>query len=481
MKAAAEPSAPARMRIQTLLVAVIGDPGAGKTRLLAELAADRVSLGARVEGILAVAGPRAAPDKGAAEYRLRIIGYNAELPWARRDDSIEPPYVFDEETRRRLGAWAEGLQRTAPPHLVVLDEFGKFESRGEGLMPLWPALVAARPQIVVASVRRGLVEVIEWKLGRTFDVIIDASAPDALDRLRAICADYGEWTRLGLYGGAAGGIEMSAGAALHAAQVPLRGLAMSSVQAAMMTLAGQGMGRPGRVVWVPFISAGLKSLSPAGNRVRPMLAIVMQGLLFGGAVQALGWNFLSVTLGGALVGAWAAAQGVFLQYLMIGEDLVRSYDAVTRWLAANTPLTAPSLPVAIGLWALLHAGVAAAFAFTVHRLRRPPKMLQEVLDRELLPAQAGRAAPRRGWRRLAEFARWQFWLPLLVVMAIMRLTGGSWESLGWLLLRFVTVAAVLLAVLSLLKPAHWAEWLRARGWWGPSLAFASAMEKRARE
>ena len=57
---------------------------------------------------------------------------------------------------------------------------------------------------------------------------------------------------------------------------------------------------PGRVVWVPFISGGLKALSPAGNRVRPMIAIIMQGLLFGGTVQGLGWNFLAIGLGGAL-------------------------------------------------------------------------------------------------------------------------------------------------------------------------------------
>ncbi len=471
--AAPSPTGPA-----SLLVAVTGDPGAGKTRLLAELAADRLALGARVEGLLAVAGARAEPDKGAAEYRLRIIGRDTDLPWAVRRDDTDPPYAFDDETKRRLHEWAEGLRQAAPAHLLVLDEFGKFETRGEGLMPLWPALMAARPHIVVASVRRGLTEVIEWKLGRTFDVIIDANAPDALDRLRGICADYGEWTRLGLYGGAAGGIEMSAGAALHAAQVPLRGMAMSSVQAAMMTLAGTGMSRPGRVVWVPFISAGLKSLSPAGSRVRPMLAIVMQGLLFGGAVQALGWNLVSVTLGGALVGAWAAAQGVFLQYLMLGEDLVRSYDTVVRWLADHTPLTAPSLPVAVGLWALLHATASGGFAFTVHRLRRPPKLLQEVLDRELRPAPAIAAPGRRGWGRLGEFLRWQFWLPLLVVIALMRATGGSWEAVGWLALRFVAVGAVLLALLSLLRPARWAEWLRARGWWGPSLAFASAFGKR---
>ena len=49
---------------------------------------------------------------------------------------------------------------------MVLDEFSRFEARGEGLMPLWPAIVAARPQIVVVAVRSGLEAAIEERIGR---------------------------------------------------------------------------------------------------------------------------------------------------------------------------------------------------------------------------------------------------------------------------------------------------------------------------
>jgi hypothetical protein len=37
---------------------------------------------------------------------------------------------------------------------------------------------------------------------------------------------------------------------------------------------------------------------------------------------------------------------------------------------------------------------------------------------------------------------------------------------------------VLLALLSLLRPARWAEQLRRRGWWGPALAFSGALRRR---
>ena len=363
----------------------------------------------------------------------------------------------------------------------MLDEFSKFEVLGRGLMPLWPILAAAQPQVVVIAVREGLVEQIEARLGRKFDLCIPATAPDALPRLQRASEDYGEWTRLGLYGGAAGAVEVTVGAALHAAKIPLRGLALSSVQAAMMVFAGSGLIQPGRVIWVPFISAGLKALSPAGSRVRPMIAISVQGLLFGGTVQALGWNVLALGLGGALVGAWAATQGLVLQYLLMGPELVHAYDTVVLWLAEKWSISAPSLPWMVGLWTVAHALVSSGAALAAWRLRRPPAMLQNIIDRENARVAARTSAhpsSRPRYARLREFAHWQFWLPLLMVAAILLASGGTWEAIFWLVLRFIAVACVLLAVVSLLQPVRWAEHLRRHGWWGPALALGGALSRR---
>ncbi len=361
-----------------LMIAVTGGPGASKTSLLAELVAARVALGHRVEGVLALAGRRPAPGKGADDYWLRIIGTDQELSGAGRDESTTPPYAFEPDTERKLAHWAENLRTLPPAPLLVLDEFGKFELKGRGLMPIWPLLAATRPHIAVIAVRAEMADEVEKLLGRPFDMRVPAAAPDALAQLLRACEDYGEWTRLGLYGGAAGAVEVSAGSALHAAKVPFGGLFLSSVQAAMMVYAGTGLAQPGRVVWVPFISGGLKALSPAGNRVRPMIAIIMQGLLFGGAVQAFGWNVFGVALGGALVGSWAALQGLALQYLLIGKDLFKAYESIAAWVSAHWGVDAPGLGWIIGGWAALHALAAGGGQRGRSRRRRPPPPLQKI-------------------------------------------------------------------------------------------------------
>ncbi|MSU46497.1 MAG: AAA family ATPase [Lacunisphaera sp.] len=468
---------PTTLPAPSLLIAVTGGPGSSKTRLLAELAAAQISAGQRVEGVLAVAGQRQAPDVGANEYWLRLIGTEQELSWAVRDESLVPPYYFEPETEKKLRLWADRLRAAPPTPLLVLDEFSKFEAKRKGLMPLWPTLVAAGPHIVVIAVRQGLVASIEEVIGRRFDLCISATDPDALAQLERACEDFGEWTRLGLFGGAAGGLEMTVGSALHAAKIPLRGLAMSSLQAGMMVFAGSGLSQPGRVVWVPFISGGLKALSPAGNRVRPMIAIVMQGLLFGTSVQAFGWNFFALGLGGALIGVWAALQGFFLQYLMLGGEMMRAYDTVMLWLADKWHITAPGLPWLVGGWAALHALVAASVTVTAWRLKSPPAALHNIIARENIPSAASTGPTRTGWRRLREFGHWQFWLPLLVVATILAVGGSTWETLAWMVLRFVAAGCVLMAVVSLLRPARWAEQLRKRGWWGPAVAFSGAMRR----
>jgi hypothetical protein len=466
----------------SLLIAVTGGPGASKTTLLAELAAVQLSRGHRVEGVLALAGSRRSPGQGADEYWLRLIGSDQELSWAVRDESLIPPYYFEPDTERKLRTWADRLATMPPPPLLVLDEFSKFEVLGKGLMPLWPALMAARPHVVVIAVREGLVDKIEQVFGRKFDLCIPATSPDALVQLQRACEDYGEWTRLGLYGGASGGVEMTVGGALHAAKIPMRGMLLSSLQAAMMVYAGSGLSQPGRVVWVPFISAGLKALSPAGSRVRPMVAIVMQGLLFGGTVQALGWNVFALGLAGGLVGAWSATQGFVLQYLMMGQEMVKAYDSVVLWLAQKWSITAPGLPWLVGAWALLHAAVSAGATLAAWQLRRPPAMLQNIIDRENAGAASRTSAQpfpaRRPASRLRELAHWQFWLPLLVVASVLLASGGTWESVLWLVLRFVAVAFVLMAVVSALRPARWAEQLRRYGWWGPAIAMSGALSRR---
>lgn len=342
---------------------------------------------------------------------------------------------------------------------------------------VWPSIIAAKPDVVVCAATETVINGIELRLDWTFDLRIDVIAPDAAERLRQACTELGEWTRLGLWGGAAGGVEIGLGTLLHSTRVPLRGLTLCSMQAAMLTFASASLSRRSRVLWVAVISAGLKAFSPGGGRVRPMVAISVQGVLFSQTVQLLGWNYLGVGLGGALMGMWAALQGFFLQYLLLGSDLVVVYKTLVRWLEESWHLTAPSMPMLLAGWALLHAAVVGTATMIARRLRQPPRSLQAVIDRSPPPGSTP-AVTSWGQRVRRELVRWQFWLPFAIVVLVLTATGRTWEELAWVALRFLTIGFLVVALISLFQPASLAGALRRRGWWGPAAAFSRALRPR---
>jgi nucleoside-triphosphatase THEP1 len=464
-----------------LLIGILGPVGSGKTSLLRTLAEWWRGRGMEADGFIAVAGERAPGTGGAGRYDVEMLKTLTRYPYAVRDNSLQPPYTFDVDTSSALARWADALGDAGPPSLVILDEFGPVEAAGGGHMPLWTRVCASSPEVVVVAARRGLEDAIQSRLGSRFDLMIDVESPDAWETLRQACLAHEDWTRVGIYGGGAGGFEASVGAILHGGQIPLRGLFMSSMQSVIMTYCTDGLGRRQRIVWVSLIAASLKALSPVGNRVRPMIAIAMQGILYGVAITLLGWNILGVALAGFLVGAWSAILGVALQYLFVGNELLRAYDSILLWIARALDVSSVGfLPLAAG-WTVLCGVVSTGltvFAWT-HRRRMPVRLQKAVFTQGKLVAFEDRPsgmwdAVRRGGK---DIARPLFWLPVAIVVGVMLATGSPLESALWVVIRAAGVGFVLFSLVRAFDMQRFIRWLLARGYWGPALAYRRAMER----
>jgi nucleoside-triphosphatase THEP1 len=438
-----------------LLIAVTGPVGTGKSTLLGRLAAWASARGRRVDGFVAEAQGRPVAGRGADAYALHWLATGERTVVARRGAD---GYAFEDTAFERVRRWAAALPAA---DLVVLDEFGKVEAEGGGLAPAWPDVAASGAGVVAIAVRAGTVPAIEGVLARTFDLVVQADAPDAWERLSKACVAADDWGRVGIFGAAAGGAEASLGAVLHGALVPARGLVMASLQAAMLATAAKGLERRERVVWVAFVAAGLKALSPAGSRLRPMLGITMQGILYTAAGSLGGWRRAAQIVGAGLVGAWSAAQGFLLQYLLLGQALLDAIRAAVGWLGFGS--LAVALAAWVGSWALVSAGVGAV------ALRR--------MDEAAMLAWAERGEIQKA---RAEFLRPSFWLPLVLVALAVKLSGGGWEAVGWVVVRATTIAFLLVVAVRWLDLPGVARWLRRKGQWGPALAFERALDARKR-
>jgi hypothetical protein len=248
-----------------------------------------------------------------------------------------------------------------------------------------------------------------------------------------------------------------------------------------MTYCADGLGHRRRIVWVSLIAASLKALSPVGNRVRPMIAITVQGILYGMAITLLGWNVLGAALGGFLVGAWSALLGVALQYLFVGNELLRAYDSILQWIARQLGVQALGFLALVAGWTVLCGLVSGGLTLLAwsRRHRMPEQLHNAIFKRETLVAFDGQPAGVWGAMRrgMKDIARPVFWLPVAIVVGVMFAMGSPAESALWVVVRAGGVGFVLFSLVRAFDVQRFIQWLLKRGHWGPALAYQRAMDR----
>lgn len=462
-----------------LLIAVHGATGSGKSSLVARFV-DEIAAELRVVGWLQPGQGERLGNGAASAYAWQGIGGDAKpIAYLQRDESCRPPYREVDAAAWVIDAWVQA--EIADPRtidLLVIDELGGIELAGGGHLQRLGQLLARAPAAVLVVVNSRRLREVSQLLGQKFDVTIDAAQPDALQRLRDVLIARRDFERVGWFGALAGAIEVGAGSVVHGAKLPMGGLGMATTQAAVLTRAAQPMVDRSRVAWVAVLSAAIKSLSPAGQRLRPMLAIVMQGWLYARALRLFGWNLAGVMIGGFLMGTWAGSQGLLTQWLLFGDALTTALQTLNQEATTMLGLPTPRLWVVIATWLALHGGVVATG--TALAWRRP---LQGSMGSGLPAWFVPLSMPtRRGWgeallHAFRDMLRPTFWVPLLLIVAALAWAGQSRESLIWVALRAVLIAWVMFVLVQRLDLPAMPGRLRQLGMWGPAIAWRRALSR----
>lgn len=131
-------------------------------------------------------------------------------------------------------------------------------------------------------------------------------------------------------------IEIGLGSVIHGFKVPFGGHLLSLNQGFFLARAAIQAKRRKLSLFVPFIISNvvavLKSLSPAGNKLGPMLSISVQGLLFNCGTLLFGINLLGIVVGMMFLSLWAFVQPIITVYLFIGNTLIYSLEETFRRL-----------------------------------------------------------------------------------------------------------------------------------------------------
>jgi len=140
--------------------------------------------------------------------------------------------------------------------------------------------------------------------------------------------------------------EVGLGSLLHSFHLPFSGHFLSLNQIFLLSRASHMSGKTGsRFVpgSISFVGAALKSLSPAGKKLTPMLAISMQGFLFN-----LGILFFGNTTPGRLFGAglsslWGFMQPLLIYYCIFGQMLIQLLQGLDEYQRSWLPFELPSV------------------------------------------------------------------------------------------------------------------------------------------
>lgn len=126
----------------------------------------------------------------------------------------------------------------------------------------------------------------------------------------------------GTYAGLLALAEVGVGSLLHAFRIPFTGYALSLNQVLVLSKASRD---GGNAASISSIASILKSLSPMGKKLTPMLAIAMQGVLFQAGILLGGNTLPGRCLGACLSVCWGFSQPIALYYLIFGSVL---FDAI---------------------------------------------------------------------------------------------------------------------------------------------------------
>jgi ABC-type thiamin/hydroxymethylpyrimidine transport system permease subunit len=143
--------------------------------------------------------------------------------------------------------------------------------------------------------------------------------------------DIREWVIIGLFGALWGVVETTLGSYLNVifpafTNTFFKGVILAGIGVAIALTGRFFVQKRGSLVLIGVITALLKLLSPAGGKIGPVVAILLQSVMMELAVSLAGdrrrWAFV---LGGALAVAWNFPHKFLMMGLLYGRNMVEVY------------------------------------------------------------------------------------------------------------------------------------------------------------
>jgi ABC-type thiamin/hydroxymethylpyrimidine transport system permease subunit len=145
-----------------------------------------------------------------------------------------------------------------------------------------------------------------------------------------------DWVTVGLFGALWGVVELTLGSVLHAISPPLAdtfltGIVLGGIGVAVALTGRHFAPKRGSVFLISVVTALLKLLGPAENKIGPMAAILIEGALMEMALWIVrAPRQPAFILGGALAVAWSLPHKFLMMWLLYGKGVVEVYTRMVQ-------------------------------------------------------------------------------------------------------------------------------------------------------
>jgi hypothetical protein len=145
-----------------------------------------------------------------------------------------------------------------------------------------------------------------------------------------------DWVTVGLFGALWGVVETTLGTYLNVifpsfTNTFFKGVILGSIGVAVALTGRFFVQKRGSILLIGVITALLKTLSPGGSRIGPIVAILMQSVMMEAVLSLAGdprrWAFV---LGGALAVGWNFPHKFLMMRVMYGQNVVQVYRKLAQ-------------------------------------------------------------------------------------------------------------------------------------------------------
>lgn len=269
-------------------------------------------------------------------------------------------------------------------------------------------------------------------------------------------------TELGKKAALLAAVEVGLGSIAHSMSLPFAGHLLSLNQGFILTWASREIPDRKAPGVISTTAALLKSLSPAGKKLTPMLAIAMQGQLFTLGVFIGGARPLGHLLGISLLCLWGFLQPLVLYVLLYGETLFSMANYFLEQLSAVFPVTMNTLAGMLGV--VIAVKIILGFFCVYLAYKLPQKKIQDYTAwAQTLPPRAPKTPPRNAFLGALRDLFTPLFIFSWILTLIFFLYAQSKHSTSiWLVLRPLAIGYLLFLGLRLFPVTRARVWLENR-------------------